>query len=234
MALRLALIGYGKMGRAVEEAARAAGHEVALCLDSRTNPQGTGITRERFAGVDVALDFTRPEVVLPNLRRLAEVGVNAVIGTTGWTAQLAEARALAEAGRIGVVYGANFSIGVNLFYRLADRAAELLARFAEYDPFIVEEHHRFKRDAPSGTAKELAAIVERRSGRPVPIASVRAGHIPGTHLLGFDSPADTLRLEHVARGRAGFAAGALLAARWIAGRQGFYAFAEVLDEIVGA
>lgn len=230
--LRIALVGYGKMGRAVESAARAAGWAVAATLDSRTNAGGTGITAERFAGVDVALDFSRGEAVLANLRRLAEVGVSVVIGTTGWQDDVEAARQVTAERQIGVVYGANFAIGVNLFYRLAERAAELFARFEAFDPFIFEEHHRFKRDAPSGTARELAALVERHYGRPVPISSVRAGHIPGTHVLGFDAEAETVRVEHVSRSRAAFAQGALLAARWIAGRHGFYSFAEVLDDVL--
>ena len=133
-----------------------------------------------------------------------------------------------------MVFGANFSIGVHIFYRLVDRAAELFRGVAAYDAFIEEAHHANKKDAPSGTALHLRALLAKRLGRDVPIASTRAGHNPGVHRVGFDSAADEVTLIHTARSRDGFAAGALAAARWIAGRRGMYAFADVLDEILDA
>jgi 4-hydroxy-tetrahydrodipicolinate reductase len=134
-----------------------------------------------------------------------------------------------------MVYGANFSIGVHIFYRLVDRAGELFRGLAAYDAFIEEAHHAAKRDAPSGTALEAAALLARRlDGRKVPIASTRAGHIPGVHRVGFDSAADQVTVTHTARSRDGFAAGALAAARWIVGRRGVYAFGDVLDQILEA
>jgi len=174
--------------------------------------------------------------VLAHVDACTRAGVPLVEGTTGWQAQEGEVRRLIEAGRGAMVYGANFSIGVHVFYRIVDRAAELLRGLASYDAFIEEGHHASKRDAPSGTALELRALLARRlgSGREVPIASTRAGHIPGVHRVGFDSAADQLTLTHTARSREGFAAGALAAARWIVGRRGVYAFADVLDEILEA
>jgi len=165
-------------------------------------------------------------------------GVPLVEGTTGWQRDEAGVRRVVEARGAALVYGPNFSVGVNLFYRIVAGAAQLL-RGAGYDPFIEEAHHARKRDAPSGTALALEAIVSRGLGREegkgkpsVPIASTRAGHIPGTHRVGFDSAADQVLLVHTARSRAAFAAGALLAARWIVGRPGMYAFADVLDDIL--
>jgi 4-hydroxy-tetrahydrodipicolinate reductase len=154
-----------------------------------------------------------------------------VIGTTGWYSRLEEASKIGASSNIGVVYGSNFSLGVNLFYQIVERAAQLFSAFDSYDPFIEEAHHKFKKDAPSGTALVLQKTLAKIYGdRPVPVTSVRAGYIPGTHAVSFDSVVDTIRLEHTARSREGFAEGALLAAKWIAGRKGFYEFREVLEE----
>jgi len=156
-----------------------------------------------------------------------------VIGTTGWQEQLAEVRAAALGARIGVVHGANLSLGVNVFYRLAEQAARLLAGFEEYDPFIQDWHHRAKVDSPSGTALEIRRRLARHLGeREVPITCRRAGYVPSEHTVGFDSEADTILIEHRARNRRGFAAGALLAAQWISGRTGFYDFQEVLADVL--
>jgi 4-hydroxy-tetrahydrodipicolinate reductase len=154
-----------------------------------------------------------------------------VVGTTGWYERIDEARLLVTENETGLVYGSNFSIGVNLMFRLTRQAAQQFSRFAEYDPFIEEAHHKFKKDAPSGTALSLKSILEEVYNREVPTASTRAGYIPGVHTVGFDSEADTLTITHNARSRAGFAAGAIVAARWIAGRRGFYDFSQVIEEI---
>jgi 4-hydroxy-tetrahydrodipicolinate reductase len=168
--------------------------------------------------------------VVENVHRVAALGVNLVVGTTGWHKHQAEVRKVVEQAGIGLVYAANFSIGVNLFYRLARAAAEIFAPFPMYDPFITEAHHKMKKDAPSGTGLEIARQIQPYlTDRDIPVASVRAGYIPGTHELGFDSEADTVTLTHTARGRMGFVEGALYAANWIAGKKGFYSFAEVLE-----
>jgi 4-hydroxy-tetrahydrodipicolinate reductase len=153
-----------------------------------------------------------------------------VVGTTGWYDRIDEARAIVERAGIGLVYGSNFSVGVNLMFKIAGYAAGLFAQFDSYDPFIEEAHHKFKQDAPSGTAIFLKRRVEEAYRCDVPTVSTRAGYMPGSHRVGFDSEADTLTISHVARSRAGFAEGALVAARWIAGRTGFYEFSEVIDE----
>ena len=228
--INLALLGYGKMGKTLAELAPQRGFEVRLVMDVDVNAQSRGITREKFKGIDVCVDFTTPQAVVENVHRVAALGVNLVVGTTGWLKHLAEVRKVIEQAGVGMVYAPNFSIGVNLFYRLARAAAEIFAPFPMYDPFLTESHHKMKKDAPSGTALEISRQIQPYLvDRDIPVASVRAGYIPGTHELGFDSEADTVVLRHMARGRQGFAEGALYAARWVVGKKGFYSFGEVLE-----
>lgn len=226
--IRLALIGHGNMGRAVEQLAPGRGFEVRLVLDEESNRNGAGLTAERFAGVDVCIEFTSPHAALDNIRRVAALGCNLVVGTTGWSAGLDEVRAIVGRAGIGMVYAPNFSIGAQLFFRAAEEVSRVFAGFPMYEPYISETHHRFKKDAPSGTAVELKRRVQPVCGdRDVLVSSVRAGYVPGTHELGFDSEADTVILRHTARGRQGFAEGALYAARWVMGRKGLFAFADL-------
>ena len=228
--LNLALLGYGKMGKAIAQLAPLRGFEVRLILDIDENARGAGITKEKFDGVNVAIDFTTPEAVVENIRRVAALGVNLVVGTTGWHQHAGEVRKMIENSGVGLVYAPNFSIGVNLFYKLARTAAEIFSGFPLYDPYLTETHHKMKKDAPSGTAHEISRQIQPYFvDRDIPVASVRAGYIPGTHELGFDSEADTVVLSHTARSRQGFAEGALYAARWVVGKKGFYSFAEVLE-----
>jgi 4-hydroxy-tetrahydrodipicolinate reductase len=228
--LKLALLGFGKMGRTLAQLAPARGFEVRLTLDIDTNAGGQAITQENFSDIDVAMDFTMPDAAVENIRRVAALGVNLVVGTTGWHNRLDEARHIVEQSGVGMVYASNFSIGVQLFYRLARAAAGEFASFTMYEPYLTEAHHRAKKDAPSGTALELKRLVEPVLGaRQISVTSVRAGYFPGTHELGFDSEADTLILRHTARGRQGFAEGALFAARWIMNQRGFFNFSDILD-----
>ena len=232
--LNLALLGYGKMGKAIAQLAPQRGFDVRLILDIDNNCNGAALTRENFQGIDVCIEFTEPAAVLDNIRRVAALGCNLVVGTTGWHEHVEEVRKIVEAGGIGMVYAANFSIGINLFYRVARAAAEIFAGFPMYDPYLTETHHKFKKDAPSGTALEIKKQVQPHfAGRDIPVASIRAGYIPGIHELGFDSEADTLVLRHTARGRQGYAEGALYAARWIVGKKGLFDFAEVLEQGAG-
>ncbi len=228
--LNLALLGNGKMGKAVAALAPERGFEVKLTLDEISNRGYRAITRENFKGIDVCVDFTAPDAAVENIRRCAALQCNLVVGTTGWHDRLDEVRQIVDRAGTGMVYGANFSIGVALFYRAARAVSEIFQSYAAYEPYIAEAHHRFKKDAPSGTALELKRqITPILSSRQIPVASLRAGYVPGTHELGFDSEADTVVLRHTARGRQGFAEGALFAARWIAGKQGFFGFAEILQ-----
>jgi 4-hydroxy-tetrahydrodipicolinate reductase len=235
---RLALLGYGKMGRMLEELAPAHGFAVALKLDGKSNPGGSGLTAEALRDVEVAIDFSIPGAVAANVERLADLGVPVVVGTTGWQNDLPRLRAHVEAlsqrgERAGLLYGANFSVGVQVFYRLAETAARLLAGVESYDAWLYEIHHRMKKDAPSGTLKEIQRVLTAAGyDRPVDVASNRAGAIPGTHQIGFDSEADTILLEHRARKRTGFAQGALRAARWMLGRRGVYEFSTVWEEVI--
>jgi len=230
--VKIALFGHGAMGRVLEDTARAAGHELGAIFTSAN----AGEAMRLLPGHTVAIDFSASGAVPAHVEAAAAAGVPLVEGTTGWQRDEAAIRKIVEGRGAALVYGANFSIGVNLFYRLVANAAQLF-RGAGYDAFIEEAHHARKRDAPSGTALALQAILSRGVGREeqgtsVPIASTRAGHIPGTHRIGFDSAADQILLVHTSRSRAGFAAGALLAARWIVGRRGVYAFADILNDIL--
>lgn len=228
--LNLALLGHGKMGSAVARIAPERGFNLRLILTIESNPDGVAITEENFRGIDVAIDFTQPDVVVENIRRVAKLGVNLVVGTTGWDDRLAEVEKIVAESGIGLVHGANFSIGVQLFYRLAREAARIFAPYSMYEPYIVEAHHKFKKDAPSGTALELKRRIEPHlPSREIPTSSVRGGYIPGMHELGFDSETDSVTVRHNARSRQGFAEGALYAARWVAGKKGMFGFDKVLE-----
>ena len=227
---KLALVGYGRMGRLVEQLAPSHGFEVALRLDEFNNPGGVGLTPENFAGIGVAVDFSIPEVVADNAVRLSELGVPLAIGTTGWLDQLDRVREAVQRHGSSLVYGANFSIGVNAFYRVVEAASQALAAQQEYDAFMYEVHHKYKKDAPSGTALRLLDVMrEAGYSRPVDVATQRSGQFPGIHEIGFDSEADTIRVTHTARNRLGFAHGALKAARWIMGRKGLFEFSRIWD-----
>jgi 4-hydroxy-tetrahydrodipicolinate reductase len=230
--VKLAFLGDGRMGSVVLARAREAGHEIGVVLNINDAGLAPDKLVAKLRGHDAAIDFSAADAVVAHVAACGRAGVPLVQGTTGWHAQEAEVRRLIESAGGAMVFGANFSIGVHVFYRLVDRAGELFRGLAAYDAFIEEAHHANKRDAPSGTALHLRALLAKRLGRDVPVASTRAGHIPGVHRVGFDSAADEMTLIHTARSRDGFAAGALAAARWIVGRRGMYAFADVLDEIL--
>jgi 4-hydroxy-tetrahydrodipicolinate reductase len=230
--MRIALIGTGQMGSMVESLARARGHEISVAVDESSGALSSTELAAKIEGCEVAIDFSKSSAVRRNVEACMTAGIALVEGTTGWNENLAEIKTVVERHQGSFVYGANFSIGVNLFYRIVDRASELFARFPEYEVFIEEQHHSRKKDAPSGTALKLKEIVERHEHRAFSVASTRAGNIPGTHRVGFDGPADQILLEHSARSREGFASGALMAAEWIAGKKGFYEFGEVIEEIL--
>ncbi len=217
------------MGRLIEALSRSEGFDVVGWLDSGNNPAGAGITAERCRGVDVAVDFSTAAAVVENLPRLVAHRVNVVIGTTGWSAHEAGLRRLVEDAGVGVVVAPNFSVGAVIFEAVVARAASLFAARPEVGAWVHELHHAAKRDAPSGTALTLErAMVSAGYGRPIPIASTRAGAIPGTHEVGFDGPYETVTLTHTVRDRATFAYGALAAARWIIGRRGWFTMHDVL------
>ena len=230
--MKLGLIGYGAMGQLVAKLASEQGHQVVLTLDIDDASRGVEDLANALRGCDVAIDFSVADTVPKNAEACARAGVPIVVGTTGWQSQVDAVQRIVNEHSGALIYGANFSVGVQVFYRIAARAAELFRGLDSYDGFIEEAHHKRKRDAPSGTAVQLRKLVADGLGRDVPVTSTRAGYIPGTHRLGFDSAADQITLTHTARSREGFAAGALIAAGWIIGRKGVYEFSEVFDEIL--
>lgn len=229
MSTRLAIVGHGKMGRLVEQLAP----EYGFAVSTRFNKGNIGsLSRESLNGTAVAIEFTTPSAAPENLRRLAELGVNTVCGTTGWYEQLPEIRKVVASAQTALVFAANFSVGVNVFMEIVARAAELFSQHPEYEAWGWEIHHSAKKDAPSGTLKKLAEEM-RAAGfeGPLTLSSNRAGMHIGTHEIGFDSQADTITLRHTGRSREGFARGALQAAQWIAGKNGVFEFREILGEL---
>lgn len=229
MSLRILLVGYGRMGKAVDALSADYGCEVVERLDVHNNRLGEGIDSPALPDVDVAIEFSLADSAASNVKKLAARGINVVVGATGWDAQEEEVRRAAEEARIGVVHAANFSLGVNLFAAVVERSAALFARHEDFGSWIHEGHHAAKRDAPSGTALALRTAM-RKAGyeRDVDVSSTRAGRMPGTHTVGYDGPFDTITLTHTARDRATFARGALEAARWVRGRSGWFSMRDVL------
>ena len=232
--MKLALLGHGNMGKVVAAHAQAAGHSVGTIVTVKDAKLSAKELAGKLKHHDAAIDFSHPDAVLRHVDAALAASIPIVVGTTGWHDREIGVRKVVEEAGGAMVYGSNFSIGVNMFYRLVAKAGELFAGLADYDVFIQEAHHAKKKDAPSGTAREIQELLKLAMHRDVPVSSTRAGHIPGVHHVGFDSEADQVTLKHVARSRDGFAAGALLAARWIGGRRGVYRFSDVLDEIVAA
>lgn len=253
--MKIALIGYGKMGKVIEGLALAAGDEVVLKVDEHNRDT---VTAAELAAADVAIEFTRPEAAIGNIDLVLEAGIPVVVGTTGWLNELPTVRQRVQERGGGLFWASNFSVGVNVFFAVARRMAELLGEDDSYSASISETHHLQKLDAPSGTAITLAEEVGRElkgysswvlgdvtSPAPystiapaaaptngtsaVPIHSIREEGVPGTHTLRLASAVDTLELTHVAHSREGFARGALAAARWMIGRRGTFTMRDFLD-----
>jgi 4-hydroxy-tetrahydrodipicolinate reductase len=229
MTMKLLLVGHGKMGQMVGSLAPQYDCEVAGVIDPASPLHGGGPGDSRWAGVDVAIDFSTPDSVVDNAGALAARGISLVVGTTGWSQHEAALRQkIADAG-VGIVVAPNFSTGVVLFEALVARAAALFAPQVEFAAFVHEAHHSAKKDAPSGTALLLTRAMQQAGfPRPIDVSSTRAGFIPGTHTIGFDGPAETITLTHTARDRTAFARGALAAARWVHGRRGWFTMQDVL------
>lgn len=228
--MKIALIGFGAMGKLIERLAVENGHEIGVIIDDSDANMFPGELSEKLRGCDVAIDFTVAMAVRRNVEACVKARVPVVLGTTGWNEQRQEVENVVKEGDGALIFGANFSIGVNLFYKVAEYASELFSKFPEYEAFIEEQHHSRKKDAPSGTALKIKEIVSRHV-EVGEIATTRAGNIPGTHRLGFDSASDQMFLEHTARNRTGFAIGAIKAAEWIVDKTGFFEFTDVLDDI---
>jgi 4-hydroxy-tetrahydrodipicolinate reductase len=227
-AIALALIGMGKMGRALAALAPERGFTVVAELDA-TRPDFAGVTAASLNGAQVAIEFTTPAAAAANARACATAGCPVVVGTTGWYAELPAVSSEIERSGGAILTAPNFSVGVAVFDRVVAEAARLFGALDGFDAHMVETHHAAKKDAPSGTAGQLARSAEASLGRSVPITSVRVGHVPGTHEMIFDSPFEQVRLVHEARDRRVFAEGALVAARWLVGRRGVFTLQDVLS-----
>lgn len=247
--MKLCLIGYGKMGKAVEAAAIQRNHSIISRI-SPNNPASDfhEIHEHSLQNADVCIDFSHPKAVASNARSIVEKGKNLVIGTTGWDKNLEEIQNLSKKFPVGILYSANFSLGVNAFYRIIEHAAKLFQHFEQYDVSGLESHHKNKVDSPSGTAKFLSAIllknlerkstcvsnIENRAIAPQELHfnSIRCGCDPGTHTITFDSPCDSISLTHKARNRDGFAMGSIIAAEWLVNKKGLYTFRDMIDEFL--
>ncbi|HTP57488.1 MAG TPA: 4-hydroxy-tetrahydrodipicolinate reductase [Spirochaetia bacterium] len=248
--MRVAIVGYGAMGREVERVLQGRGHQVAAKIDpGAPGADARCLTEETARGVDAAIEFSHAEAVLENARLYATFGVNAIVGTTGWYGKLDEMKAIVKDSRIGLLYGSNFSIGAHIFFALVAAATELSNPFAEYDVLGWEVHHKRKKDSPSGTALSIAKIITANHARkkkvvtekldrpPNPdelhFASVRGGDVPGIHTVLLDSAFDTIELTHSARNRGGMAMGAVRAAEWIQGKKGLFEATDFIQDVLG-
>lgn len=225
--MKLLILGRGKTGSLAAEVARERGHDTTL-LGAADNPQASALTREKLRDVDAVIDFTTPQAVLENIEACVGAGKNMVVGTTGWYSELEKVRRLVEKSGSGFLYGANFSIGINLLFEAARTAAGILQH--QYSGQIFERHHAQKLDAPSGTAVTLQKIVHEASGKELEITSFREGDVVGMHEIVLDSHNDTIYLCHDSKSRRGFAEGAVRAAEWLAGKKGFFDFKEIWRE----
>jgi 4-hydroxy-tetrahydrodipicolinate reductase len=227
--MRILLVGHGRMGRLVAALAGEYGCEIAGVIDSRSVSGTDGARSPRWTGVDVAIDFSAAGAVASNVSALAAHGINLVVGTTGWQSDEPAVRAAVELAGVGIVAAPNFSSGVVILEAIVARAAALFEQQTEFGAWIHEAHHATKKDAPSGTALLLQrAMAAHGYSRAVDVSSTRAGHIPGSHTVGFDGPAESVVLSHVARDRTAFARGALVAARWVRGKRGWFTMRDVL------
>lgn len=226
--MKFLVLGRGKTGALVAEMAKERGHEVSS-LASQDNQDGRGLTPELLKTIDVVIDFTTPLAVIANIIRCAEASVPVVVGTTGWHQHLEKVRELVSQRKSALLYGSNFSVGVNLFFKAIHSISPALKK--GYRANIVEKHHMQKKDKPSGTAITLQKLLESDSGQKVEVTSIREGDTVGMHLVVLDSPHDTILLTHDAKTRMGFAEGAVRAAEWIKGRTGLYEFQDVVDQL---
>ena len=245
--MNIALLGYGKMGKLVGQVAKARGHTVTAII-GRTDEGAThaSVTADAVKNADVVMDFTHPEAVVGNIRQVSAMKKSMLVGTTGWYESLDEVKKMVAASGIGFIYATNFSVGVNVFFKIVEEASKLIGKIPEYDAFGYELHHNQKADSPSGTAKTIAEIMSANISGKTKInydrvnrkispdelhyASIRAGSIPGTHVAAFDSEADTIELKHTARNRNGFALGAVMAAEWLHGKKGFFEMRDFVSE----
>ena len=248
--MNIAIIGYGKMGHEIETIAKAKGMTITTIDPNDNEANFKEINEESMKDIDVCIEFTNPDSVISNIKKITQFGKNIVIGTTGWYDKMDEVKKIIEDAGTGVIWSGNFSIGVNIFFKIIEDAAKIINNIDDYDIFVHEFHHNQKADSPSGTATMIGEIltnnIERKTtvvteelNRQIKkdelhISSTRSGNIPGTHIVGFDSSADTIELKHTARNRSGFALGALMAANWIKDKKGFYDINDLMKELIEA
>jgi 4-hydroxy-tetrahydrodipicolinate reductase len=248
--MKIAITGYGKMGQITEQLAIEKGHNVVSTIDPSTkSAKFKKLTEENLCDADVVIDFTVPAIILDNIDIYVKHGINAVIGTTGWYEYLEEVKEKVEKSKIGLIWSGNFSIGINLFFRIIRESSELMNKFTLYDVMGYEIHHNRKKDSPSGTMNMIGKILldnlknknkivtdklsREISEEEIHLASIRGGSVPGTHVISFDSEVDTIELKHTARSRKGLAVGAVKAAEWIKDKKGFYSIEDMMKEIIG-
>lgn len=230
--MKIAIIGYGKMGKMVEQSANLKGHSIVSIIGP-SSPH-TRITKSSLANAEVCIDFSHPNCALDNIKNVSDLGINMVVGTTGWYENIDTAKNFIDKSQIGFIYSPNFSLGIALFLKIAAHTASLISPFSEYDIAGIETHHNQKVDSPSGTAKAIAAHMQSQLPQnhpPIPFSSVRVGSVPGTHTILIDSPADTITLTHTARNREGFANGAIIAAEWLSEKKGFFTLDDLLRSL---
>jgi 4-hydroxy-tetrahydrodipicolinate reductase len=244
--MKIALIGYGKMGKLIEQLTKERGHEVILIIDTHNQ---SDLQSERFKEADVAIEFSTPHSVLSNVEAAFAAHVPIVVGTTGWYDEIPAVKTKCESGNNTLLYASNFSIGVNVFFHVNKVLAQLMNRYPQYEVQVEEIHHTQKLDAPSGTAITIAEgiiegldrknkwvneVVGQHEGRvnqaaELLIESHRIDQVPGTHTVVYSSEVDEIEFKHTAHNRAGFALGAIIAAEWLAGKRGFYSISDMFD-----
>lgn len=226
--MKIALVGYGKMGQSIEKMATSRGHIIVSRITSKNEDL------KSLEESDLAMEFTHPSNVSENIQKLLPFKKDIVIGTTGWDINQEALDQLARKHQVGILYSPNFSLGIQILLSIVDHASKLINSFEDYDVAGVEYHHHTKKDAPSGTARAIADTIEKNTQRSqsFSFSSVRCGSIPGTHTLLFDSPCDTITISHEARNRDGFAKGAVQAAEWLHGKKGFFTFRECFQDII--
>lgn len=245
--MKIAIIGYGKMGKEIEQVAKEKGIEVGMIINEEDNYNGSAITKKNLKNIDVCLEFTNPNSAISNIEAAVKAEKNIVVGTTGWYGKLDDIKKIVKKGNIGLLYSPNFSLGINIFYRILNTASNIFNNFDEYDILVSEIHHRNKLDSPSGTALAIAQIILQNIRRKkeifhetvhgsikphqLHVTSARAGTFVGKHSVTFDSDADFIEITHTAKNRRGFALGALLAAEWLKGRKGIFTMKDVISSI---
>jgi 4-hydroxy-tetrahydrodipicolinate reductase len=237
------------MGHEIEKAAKDKDIAVTTIDTTDDNANYKEINEESMKDIDICVDFTHPDSVVSNIGKISKFKKNIVVGTTGWYDKMDDVKKMIEQAGNGLIWSGNFSVGVNIYFQIIENAAKMMDKFDDYDAFVHEFHHNQKADSPSGTAVMLGKILTDNIGRKnkvvteelkrkiepdeLHVSSTRGGNIPGTHIVGFDSLADTIELKHTARGRQGFALGTILAAQWIKDKKGFYDINDLMKDIVG-